>query len=49
MTSEYLDGRMLDPNELDTIKRELEAMDRIAAISDDLRALVAAAMALPFT
>jgi hypothetical protein len=31
---------VLGPNELDTIKRELEAMDRIEAISDDLRAIV---------
>jgi hypothetical protein len=31
---------MIGPDELDTIKRELEAMDRIEVISDDLRAIV---------
>jgi hypothetical protein len=40
MTAEYLGGRRLGSNELDTIKRELEAMDRLEVISDDLRAIV---------
>ena len=29
MTAEYLDGRPLGPDELDTIRRELEVMDTI--------------------
>ena len=29
MTAEYLDGRPLGPDELDTIRRELEPMDTI--------------------
>jgi hypothetical protein len=40
MTAEYLGGRRLGPEELETIRRELEAMDRIEAVSDEMRALV---------
>ena len=40
VSAEYLGGRRLGPEELDTIRRELEAMDRIAAISAALRDIV---------
>lgn len=40
MTIEYLDGRPIGPDELDTIRRELETMDRIDTISNEVRALI---------
>jgi hypothetical protein len=40
MTIDHLGGRLLGPDELDTIRRELEGMDRIEAITDELRALI---------
>jgi hypothetical protein len=33
MTAEYLEGRSLGPDELDTIRRELEAMDTIRQVT----------------
>jgi len=40
MEIEFHDGRELSDDELDRIRRELEAFDRIDAISDELRAIV---------
>jgi hypothetical protein len=40
MPTEYLDGHPLSPDELDTIRRDIEAMDSIDAISDQLRGIV---------
>ena len=40
MPMEFLSGRPLGPEELDAIRRQIEGMDRIDAISDEMRALV---------
>jgi hypothetical protein len=40
MATEFLDGRPLSPDDLDAIRRDIEAMGSIDAISDELRAIV---------
>jgi hypothetical protein len=40
MPIEFLNGRPLEPEELDAILAELEAMDSIAVIDPELRAIV---------
>jgi len=40
MLSEFLDGRKLSADELDAIRRQLEALDHIDAVSDQMRGII---------
>jgi hypothetical protein len=41
MPIEFLHGRPLSPEELEMIRREIEAFDRIGAVDDEIRGIVA--------
>jgi hypothetical protein len=41
MPIEFLNGQPLGPDELETIRQEIESLDRINAISDEMRGIVA--------
>jgi hypothetical protein len=41
MPMEFLHGRPLSPEDLETIRREIEAMDDITAVDDEIRGIIA--------
>jgi len=41
MPIEFLHGRPLSPEELEMIRREIEAFDDIGAVDDEIRGIVA--------
>jgi hypothetical protein len=41
MPMEFFDGRRLSPDDLDVIRREIEALDSIDVVDDGIRGLVA--------